>query len=419
MNAPKTATRFRIALLLIPIFLLIGLYFLTKKERSASSEILPVPPVKAEKSLAPLGTEPNWNELDIFQKMITREEFAYLLESVYTKNQAWKPWIRIANNHAEIRTHALEPEKKYRLDFAELTPTEPPRYGWNWQRSETLPPAPADTPLSGIHIALDPGHIGGDFAKMEARDLSYGGHSPIREGEMTLLTCQKLKPMLENLGAKVSLVRTKNEPVTNQRPKDFHTITTPQKVAEQIFYRTAEIRARADLVNEKIQPDLVLCFHFNATGSPVPLPGQHFHLLINGAYHPSELIHDDERFQMLTRLLSRTYADEIPLARSFAAAFASETGLPPYQYSPTNPYALNLDNDPAIWARNLLANRSYHCPVIFFEPYIMNSPEFITRHEMGDYDGLKEVDGVPRVSLYQEYADTVTLGLREYFSSIR
>ncbi len=38
-----------------------------------------------------------------------------------------------------------------------------------------------------------------------------------------------------------------------------------QKVAERLFYRTAEIRARARLVNESLKPDLVLCLHSRNT----------------------------------------------------------------------------------------------------------------------------------------------------------
>lgn len=369
------------------------------------------PPAPPEPRLAPLGDPPEWSKLDRFQKTMTRGEFENLLRTVYTKtDSAWRPWIEIAGDHALIRTHAADPEKNFRLDFSS-SPRSLPTFGWDWARASGLPPAPEGKPLSGLHIAIDPGHIGGDFARMEERDLSYGGHDPIREGEMTLLTSQRLRPKLEALGARVTLVRERNEPVTELRPEDFSEMSESRLATEKFFYRTAEIRARAELVNEIIRPDLVLCLHFNASGSPVPRPGQDFHLLLNGAYHGSELAHDDERFQMLTKILSRVYREELPLARAFATSFAAITRLPAYQYPADNPYAVQIDSDPFLWARNLLANRLYECPVFFFEPYTMNSPEFIERHRLGDYEGTKTVNGEERLSLFEEYAQAITAGL--------
>ena len=62
----------------------------------------------------------------------------------------------------------------------------------------------------------------------------------------------------------------------------------------------------------------------------------HLHLLVNGSYLAEELEFDDERFEMIRRLLSRAYDEELPLADTIATAMARETGLPPYQYPTTN-----------------------------------------------------------------------------------
>ncbi|MGE9268115.1 MAG: N-acetylmuramoyl-L-alanine amidase [Verrucomicrobiales bacterium] len=454
MNTPPGQPGKPLYLLAVPLIilaaLLLAFFFRPDSPPAPTPEI----PEESPRSLAPLGSAPDWSQLDVFQKAMPRSEFLRLLDTVYTREQAWADWITLADDHALIRTDARHPDEHYRLDFARAVHEMPsrhfqsadpqpravdfqsadlqsravgempsgyfqpaglqkkkPRHGWAWRDPSQLPPAPAGKALAGIHIALDPGHIGGDFAQIEERHLVYGDHDPIREGEMTLLTCQKLKPLLENLGATVTLVRSENQPVTSARPANFHNAATPLKLAERLFYRTAEILARAELVNQTIQPDLVLCLHFNASASPVPLPGQDFHLLLNGTYHSSELVHDDERFQMLARLLSRTYEAELPLARHFITAFQNHTGLPAYQYPASNPFAQNLDANPYLWARNLLANRSYHCPVLFFEPYTMNSPDFIARHRLGDYPGTRLIDGIPRRSLYAEYALAIRDGL--------
>ena len=90
--------------------------------------------------------------------------------------------------------------------------------------------------------------------------------------------------------------------------------------AERLFYRVDEIHARAEIVNEKIKPDLVLCLHFNAEpwgdpAHPVLVSVNHLHLLINGAYSSGELGFDDERFAMLLKLLNRDLSGRVGLLR--------------------------------------------------------------------------------------------------------
>ena len=40
--------------------------------------------------------------------------------------------------------------------------------------------------LSGLTIALDPGHIGGDWSAMERRHFSLHGDQPVKEGDLAL-----------------------------------------------------------------------------------------------------------------------------------------------------------------------------------------------------------------------------------------
>ncbi len=157
------------------------------------------------------------------------------------------------------------------------------------------------------------------------------------------------------------------KPVTPFRPDDFKSVArdvlraggteTPREdftgpddplkdqtvrwQSEIFFYRNSEIRQRARLVNTRLHPDLVLCLHFNAEAwgderNPTFIDKNHLHLLVNGSFLESELAFDDERFEMLRRLLSRTYDEEIKIADTVAATMAKETQLPPYEYKTDN-----------------------------------------------------------------------------------
>ena len=90
-----------------------------------------------------------------------------------------------------------------------------------------------------------------------------------------------------------------------------------------------------------------------------------------------------------------------------------ETKLPPFEYKGSN--AVNIRSNPYLWGRNLLANRKFMCPVIFLEPYCMNSADVYERVQVGDYAGLKKVNGIERKSIYREYVDGVVAGLVEYY----
>jgi hypothetical protein len=137
------------------------------------------------------------------------------------------------------------------------------------------------------------------------------------------------------------------------------------------------------------------------------------HLLVNGSYQPAELALADVRHEMLWRLLSRYAAVDIPLSGRVAQSLAEATGLPPYSYQ--GPQATRAGS-PYVWARNLLANRLYRSPVVYCEPYVMNSHAVFDRVQMGDYEGTKTINGVPRKSIYREYADAVAQGVAAYFA---
>ncbi len=189
-----------------------------------------------------------------------------------------------------------------------------------------------------------------------------------------------------------------------------------------LFYRVSEIRDRAKIVNEKIRPDLTLCLHFNAEawGDPAHpefVPRNHLHILLNGCYSAGELRHDDVRFDMLLKLLGRCFPPELAAGTAAATAMAKATGLPAYSYTTNN--ALMIAGNRYLWARNLLANRLYRTPVVYFEPYVMNSEVTWERVQAGDYEGEYFIGGAMRKSIFREYADGVVEGLKEYYSKGR
>lgn len=403
----------------------VGIYYAARKYRPKPDSIPPVIP-----GISILSEKPDWSKLKACQNTITRDEFEQLVTRIFTTGEVWRKFISIDEHSARITTTGSE---TFELHFS--TPDIRKAAPRHWKTAADLPPAPAGKPLKGLHIAIDPGHIGGKWAKLEERWLVVGNGTPVCEGDMTLQVAKLLKPQLEDLGAKVSLVRSKPEPVTTLRPETLLELArqtsepntsavTLQKTAERLFYRTAEIHARARLVNESLKPDLVLCLHFNAEAwgdpdKPTLVDRHHFHLLLNGAYGDDEVIFEDQRFSMLEKLLSRTHEEEAIVGTSVAAQFTAETGLPPFLYPPDATNARPVNGNPCLWARNLLANRLYDCPVIFIEPYVMNSTIDHPRMQAGDYQGERKINGKKQVSIFREYAGALARGLAKHYGASR
>jgi hypothetical protein len=379
--------------------------------------------------LSRLAPEPDWPRLDAFQETITREEFVQLLDRVYAPNGVWKEWIEVHDDHALVITKEGQTPWKLRFAASRAHAAAVPRY---WRGRAEIEAPTERKPLAGLRITIDPGHIGGEWARIEERWFQIGEARPVMEGDMTLYVARLLKARLEQLGAKVSLTRSKPVPVTGDRPEKLVSAArdalrerganiTERRLrleSEILFYRVSEIRARARLVNEKFKPDLVLCLHFNAEAwgnpaRPTLVEANHLHFLILGAFSAEELSFEDQRFGMLLKLLNRSFPEELEATRAVAKSMAEATGLPPFEYK--SAVAVDVGAGPYIWGRNLLANRLFESPVIFLEPYVMNNKEVFARIQAGDYAGMRTVHGKKQPSIYREYVDSVVEGLVDYY----
>lgn len=363
---------------------------------------------------SPAGTIPA--RLAPWGNALTAEEWQTALEERFAPNGAAQGYIDVTAAALIVKSDPYSTRSDYFLPVRQPgkpKPT-PPVWARYWHTRAELGAASVAQPLAGLRIALDPGHLGGEWGPLEARSFSVDERPLVQEGDLTLRVAQLLAPRLEALGAQVLFVRDQTGPLTGEKIADVH----PANWADMQAFLGNEIRARARRVNNELHPDLVLCLHFDATDWPDPakhtlVENQHFHILVNGAYLPAEIANAEQRTQMLERIADGTAKEELAAAQAMAEAAAPIFDLPPFGYSGANGVALGGDG--YVWGRNLMADRSYRCPVVFWEPYVANSREGYERIQAGEYEGTRNFGGVAHKNIFAEYGDAVVAGLVNYY----
>jgi len=390
-----------------------------------------------------LPTPNPWFSLDLYQGTITRQQFEQKLHTLYDPFSAFPPYLDINDSRVVIYPSPTERTcPQFVLQFA---PPDQPRAPMRWFRTPAEVRAethPLDKPLSGLRVAIDPGHIGGPWAQMEERSTRYHGSAPVQEGDLNLITARLLKQELTGLGATVFVVRDSTEPVTPYRPGDMlpearrllteHSAhgtnllaLPPDKLdlyfghrvmdlAEFLFYRCSEIRERGNRIRNNFVPDITVTLYIDATpGSGrgrVTSANQNI-FFVGGSYTRSEMADPEMRRRCVYKMVEGGSDIEAEVAGDIADVFKQRTGLGAVKYGDSSTTRAVLPNNPYVVARNLEANREYDGPVVCTEPYFMNNQLVYRRLLAGDYDGVHVFDGKNYGSIFREYADCVAQGL--------
>jgi len=84
--------------------------------------------------------------------------------------------------------------------FSTTEKTNPPLFTLRFSAAAS---SPVPDPPAFKRIALDPGHIGGEWARMEERFFERGQDRPVQEAVLNLTVARLLKTRLEAAGAQV------------------------------------------------------------------------------------------------------------------------------------------------------------------------------------------------------------------------
>ena len=180
--------------------------------------LLLMPAAWADK-ISPIAHVPDWSALNDYQRTITHDEFAHLVNTVYSPDGGFWSYATLTPDKVTIYGDPSKRSPEFTLNFAPDAATgKALPYTYKIHSVSHDP----QRPLEGIKIALDPGHIGGDWAKLEARYFKLGDDPPVEEAKLNLITCQILAERLEADGAQIVWAKHGYEPTTDERPDSLH-----------------------------------------------------------------------------------------------------------------------------------------------------------------------------------------------------
>jgi hypothetical protein len=396
-----------------------------------------------------LPTPNPWFPLDLYQGTITRQQFETELHQLYDPFAVFPAYFDIDDSRVVIYPSPTERRvPQFVLQFA---PPNRPREAMRWFRTPEEFRAeshPADKPLSGLRVAIDPGHIGGIWGQMEERSTRYHGSAPVQEGDLNLITSRLLTARLESLGATVFPVRTTTDPVTPYRPADMvpeardlllahakHSTNLralpPDKLnllfgsrlrelSEFLFYRCSEIIERGNAIRNHFVPDITITLYIDATpgsGRGRLTSGNANIFFVGGAYTRTEMADPEMQRRCVYKMVEGGAGIEAEVAGDIADSFTQRTGLGPVKYGNSPTTRQVIPNNFYVVARNLAANREYDGPVVCTEPYFMNNQVVYQRLLAGDYDGQRMFNGKNYSSIFREYADCVAEGMLKAYGS--
>lgn len=358
----------------------------------------------------------DFHDFDIYQNKLHFEEVEYKIKKYLEKDPHIAEFYHLTHEALYIGDLAKE-----QVDFIlHLSP-----------KSTSQPKQPALN-LKNIKIALDPGHFGGEYCKLEERyihiakeDIGEAEDISFDEGTLAFLTAIELKTLLEKQGAEVFISRPGIGKGAIQ--KDFFSwlsenssLWNEKATLPQLFklYNSEDLKARVNQINA-YQPDLTVMIHYNASGlkrrnnGTNPLTRLNYTLaFIPGAFSRSDLKEKENRYEFLRLVVTNDLRCSLLLSEQIVQKFIEKLQISTLEKISSTPYlpeaCIRLSD--GIYARNLSLTRKIHGPLCYAEPLLQDNQEECRKLSLKD----TEIGGIRCSSRLKDTAQAYYEGIVNY-----
>lgn len=347
----------------------------------------------------------NFDDFQIYQNQFTKDELVIRIKTFLQK----QPGVE---NHYVLTDETFylfanqEDKNRHHPEFTLKLSSSPQQ-----RKSRSIPRS-----LKDLRIAIDPGHLGGDFAILEERYIKMFKTKPkeakesifFKEGTLALLTALLLKEWLEAEGANVLLTKEHDGQAVYEKtffewlavegykhPLPFNTLFSR-------YYNRLDLHARVRKINQ-FKPHLTLIIHYNAHGGRDPVTQENLPqkfnynmVFIGGSFCNGELATVESRHEFLRLLLTDDIDHSLELSKHVIENFTKYLRVPPVSQQDLVPYleksSLQVEN--GVYARNLALTRLVRGPLCYGESLCqdhesecirLNSKEFELNHMQGPY----------------------------------
>ena len=286
-----------------------------------------------------------------------------------------------------------------------------------YERNATYLPVSSNKPLTGVRIAIDPGHIAGDLkmAKAESRfiDMTVKGEKvAFFEGELTLTVALMLRDSLIKQGAEVFLSRDKgnlsaigktfDQWITSDLRKilkskgltkaqiDYKIRNTSKGRFYQKYFLDRDLDARAEKINY-FKPHFTIVIHFNADSKNIgwkkPTHRNYSMTFVPGAYLKYEMSTKLERFDFVRTLLTEHMQESTRLSSYVMDEFERKLDVPRVSRLEEPNYLKYLSKKvkEGIYARNLRLCRLLNTPICYGESLLQDNEKELLALSKNDF----------------------------------
>lgn len=365
--------------------------------------------------------EVHFTDFDRYQDRWTRQEIEEKLGLFLQKDAKLSSYFSV-NNDTFILYNAPDSQKDREVEFCLRFAKE----------KKNLEKETKKRDLVGLKIAIDPGHFGGPYARLEERyidippSLERDQQIQFDEGTLSLLTATYLKVLLEKEGAIVMLTRDRiGEGVYQQHffdwlgknPRLWSGEISLSKLFRK-YYNPLDLRARAQKINE-FCPDLTVVIHFNShhveqedSSNHCITPHNYNLVFIPGAFCRGELTEHENRYEFLRLLLSEDLHRSLSLSRTILASFNKKLGVPIVSKADDARYLdrVCLKLEEGIFSRNLAMTRLVHSPICYGETLVQNNIDECRNLSRMDF----VIAGQKCSSRIKQVAEAYFEGIKEY-----
>jgi len=364
----------------------------------------------------------DFSDFDVFQGKWTKEEIEERLNLFLQKDENLTNYFSLSEEELLLYDAPITQKERhveYRLRLASKSK--------NKEKKKTKSKG-----LVGLKVAIDPGHFGGPYARLEERyidippSLERKESVQFDEGTLSFLTAMYLKILLEKEGAIVMI--TRDSVGKGVYAEDFFDWLkkNPNLWWGEIslnslfrkYYNPLDLRARAAKINA-FTPDLTVVIHYNShhveeeySSNSCVTPNNYNLVFIPGAFCRNELAMEESRYEFLRLLVTEDVSNSLLLSSAILDRFVKHLDIPVVSKADGARYLdkVCLKVDEGIYARNLALTRLIHGPVCYGETLIQNNIDECMNLSRQDF----VINGLLCSSRIKQVAEAYFEGIKEF-----